>query len=80
VPLPEIAPREDARPAEPERRQDEIKAPLMGLFGFSVIGLLLCLILTRMPVSRNYLPLEILLIFVAGPLAAWLGFSLGGHD
>ncbi len=80
MPLPEIAPREDARPTEPERHQGEIKAPFMGLFGFSVIGLLLCLILTRMPVSRSYQPLEILLIFVAGPLAAWLGFSLGGHD
>jgi hypothetical protein len=52
----------------------------MGIFGFSVIGLLLCLILTRMPVSRSYQPLEICLIFVAGPLAAWLGFSLGGGD
>jgi hypothetical protein len=80
VPLPEIAPREDARPPEQERHQDKIKAPFMGLFGFSVIGLLLCLILTRMPVSRSYQPLEILLVFVAGPLAAWLGFSLGGHD
>lgn len=80
VPRPEISPRQDARPAEPERRQDKIKAPFMGIFGFSVIGLLLCLILTRMPVSRSYQPLEICLIFVAGPLAAWLGFSLGGGD
>jgi len=80
VPLPEIAPREDAGPTEPNRPQDEVKAPFLGLFGFSIIGLLLCLILTRMPISRSYQPLEICLIFVAGPLAAWLGFSLGGHD
>ena len=80
MPLPDIPPRQTTRPIAPERRQDEIKAPFMGIFGFSVIGLLLCLILTRMPMSRTYQPLEILLIFVAGPLAAWLGFSLGGGE
>ena len=52
----------------------------MAIFGFSAIGLLLCLILARMPMSRSYLPLEICLICLAGPLAAWLGFSLGGGE
>ena len=80
MPLSDIPPRQDIRPTAPKRPRDEIKAPFMGIFGFSVIGLLLCLILTRMPVSRTYQPLEICLIFIAGPLAAWLGFSLGGGE
>lgn len=80
MPLSDIPSRQDTRPTSPERHRDEIKAPFMGIFGFSVIGLLLCLILTRMPVSRTYQPLEICLIFIAGPLAAWLGFSLGGGE
>lgn len=80
VPLPPIIPGHDARPAEPETHQDKTKAPFMRVFGFSIIGLLLCLILTRMPMSRNYLSPEIVLILASGPLAAWLGFSLGGGE
>jgi len=76
MPLPEIPTEQSVRRPDPEFK----KAPFMGVFGFSVIGLLLCLILTRLPVSRNYLPLELVLICVAGPLAAWLGFSLGGGE
>jgi len=76
MPLPELSDEQPARRAE----LDFKNAPFMGIFGFSIIGLLLCLILTRMPMSRTYLPLELVLICVAGPLAAWLGFSLGGGE
>ncbi|GAA3845328.1 hypothetical protein GCM10022626_12480 [[Pseudomonas] carboxydohydrogena] len=74
--LPEIPPQQPARRPDPDFK----KTPFMGIFGFSAIGLLLCLILTRMPISRTYMPLEICLLCAAGPLAAWLGFSLGGGE
>ncbi|MBN9604487.1 MAG: hypothetical protein J0G33_16310 [Afipia felis] len=52
----------------------------MGVFGFSILGLLLCCILGRLPISRDFLSTKILLIFMAAPVAAWLGFSLGGGE
>ncbi|CAM5504356.1 putative protein OS=Afipia felis OX=1035 GN=NCTC12722_00332 PE=4 SV=1 [Afipia felis] len=79
VPLPEIQPRDDC-PARPGHRPDETNAPFMGIFGFSILGLLLCCLLARMPVARGFLSAKILLILMAAPVAAWLGFSLGGGD
>ncbi len=76
MPLPEIPTDQPVRRPDPDFK----KAPFMGIFGFSIVGLLLCLILTRVPISRTYLPLEICLICIAAPLAAWLGFSLGGGE
>lgn len=76
MPLPELPTTPQPRRSDPDFK----KTPFMAIFGFSAIGLLLCLILARMPMSRSYLPLELCLICLAGPLAAWLGFSLGGGE
>ncbi|EKS30359.1 hypothetical protein [Afipia felis] len=80
MPLPEIQPRKDAGPVRSGPRKGETNAPFMGVFGFSVLGLLLCCILGRLPISRDFLSTKILLIFMAAPVAAWLGFSLGGGE
>jgi hypothetical protein len=80
VPLPEIRPRKDSRSVKSSHRPDQTNAPFMGVFGFSILGLLLCCLLARMPASRDFLSTKILLILMAAPVAAWLGFSLGGGE
>lgn len=80
MPLPEIQSRKDIGPTQSRPRKDETNASFMGVFGFSILGLLLCCILGRMPISRDFLSTKILLIFMAAPIAAWLGFSLGGGE
>jgi len=76
MPLPELSTSERPRPVDP----DFAKAPFMGVFGFSIIGLLLCCLLLMAPKAKSLLPIELLLIVVGGPLAAWLGLTLGGGE
>ncbi|MBY0381060.1 MAG: hypothetical protein K2W78_03980 [Xanthobacteraceae bacterium] len=60
-----------------KRFEEESGTGLNAVMAFSIIGLLLAVILTSIPLMQHLASTQFLLIATVGPVAAWLGFTLG---
>lgn len=60
--------------------EKEAGASFLAIFGFSVIGLLAAVILTEAPMQGDFVSTKLLLVLLAAPVAALLGFTFGSSD
>jgi len=60
--------------------EEDSGAGLNAVMAFSIIGLLLAVIFTSMPLMQQLASTQLLLIAMVAPVAAWLGFTLGSPD
>ena len=67
-------------PRNTNARQPETTFSLNAVLGFSLIGLLVTLIVSGLPLQEGTVGLVVILAIGAAPIAAWLGFTLGSPD